>query len=147
MRLRECIERLEDVTERVGDGEWSVRLEIRLEGRPFQPLHHEEGLAFRRFSDLVDPDRVLAAEARRRAAFALEARAEDLVVGELARDDLEGDPAIEPLVERLVDRAHRALSDDADNPELASDERSLGERHDGRIALRTRRRRSRILGA
>ena len=64
----------------------------------------------------VDRDDAGVLEARRQAGLAEEALAEPLVPRQLGEQHLDGHPAVEPDVERRVDRAHRPVADDRLDP-------------------------------
>src|SRR5206468_2725193 len=84
-------------------------------------------------ADVGHVDDVRMADARRDLALALEARAHDRIVGDRARQHLDGDALLQVDVLRLVDRAHPAASEETNEPVLPED-RALGELGFGRHA-------------
>jgi hypothetical protein len=77
------------------------------------PVHvpHDEVHQAGAFADGVDGNDVRVGEASRRLGFAGEPLADVALEGELGREDLDCDPALEPLVTRPVDHAHSAPPD------------------------------------
>ena len=73
-------------------------------------LHHEVALAVR-FPLVVDPDEVLVLELGADPRLALEARDGPRVIDALGREDLDGDPPVQPRILGEVDPAHPPLPD------------------------------------
>ena len=88
----------------------------RLGQRPaLDELHHEDVVALVR-DDVEQRDDVRVADRRGGARLAQHARAALDIAGGVGRQHLERDVAIEPLVARAPDLAHRALAELRDEP-------------------------------
>jgi hypothetical protein len=94
MRFGDGLACLEQEIDGVGDREWSA-LDDRTEVLTFEELHDDVRRAFRSRADVDDLDRMLAAEARRRARLAHEALDEIFVACEMGREDLDRDALME----------------------------------------------------
>ena len=95
-------------------------------------LHHEDVVAVV-LDDVEQRDDVGVTDRRRRLRLAQHPRAPLGIVRELGRQHLERDVAIEPLVARAPDLAHRALAELRDEP-VRPDQ--LGRFWHGRRVLR-----------
>jgi hypothetical protein len=79
-----------------------------------EQLHDEERRAVV-LADVVQRTDVRVGQLRDRARFAIEARAELRVRGQRGRQDLDGDGPVEPRVAGLVDFAHAARANGAED--------------------------------
>ena len=85
-------------------------------------------------ADVVERADVRVVERGDRAGFALEPLAELRVAGEVRRQDLDRDGAIETRVARLVDLAHPARAERR-HDFVRTESRTGGERHDEVLGL------------
>jgi hypothetical protein len=98
---------LDRVGHRLVVGEVSVLLEAALQRAALDVLEDDVGPAVV-LAGVDHPDQVGVREARRRSRLAAEALELILLVGDLPVQQLDGDLAVEDLVEREVDRRHPA---------------------------------------
>ena len=92
-------------------GKRAPALELGRDGLAVHVRHHEVHQPVRPFADGVDGDDVRMGQAGRRLRFPQEAQADLLAEGELRRQDLDGDLALEALVPGVEDHAHAAATD------------------------------------
>lgn len=106
---RQALRRLGDVAERLAERDRTA-LEELAEGLPLEQFHHDERRALVR-PQVVNGADVWVAERPSRAGFLLEAANPLGVAGTLARDDLEGDVTVQPVVAASIDLSHAARAD------------------------------------
>ena len=139
-----CLERLEDlhrVFARRGHRELSLAVEDARERLALEELHDDVRVAVGRAIDVDDLHDVGAADLRGDARLLQEALDEARATRELGVEHLDGDPRPEHRVLRLVDRAHPAVAEDADEPVLAVDDAADVNQGSLRASLASRLRR------
>ena len=91
-------------------------------------MRHDEEVRAVGVADVVDAADMRMIERRDGARLALEPRAQVGIAGDVRREDLDGDAAIEPRVAGFVDFAHAASTQRADDF-IRTETRASGERH------------------
>ena len=119
------LERLEDlhrVLARRAHRELSLAVDDARERLALEQLHDDVGVPVRRAVDVDDLDDVRAADLRGDARLLQEALDQARAARELRVQHLDRDPGPEHGVQRLVDRAHPSVPQDADEAVLAVDD-------------------------
>ena len=106
----------------VAHRELALAVEHARERLALEELHHDVGVPVGRAIDVDDLHDVRAADLRGDARLLQEALDEPRAARELRVEHLDRDARAEDRVERLVDRAHPAVAEDADEPVLAVDD-------------------------
>jgi hypothetical protein len=117
VRPFERMRRLEEVVHDLAGGERFAPRQHALQILAAEQVHHQKRcLRLRVDSCVGHPDDVVTLERTGDLGLALEARAEPLILEEAREHHLERPVGVRPLVEDLVDRAHSARLDAADDP-------------------------------
>jgi hypothetical protein len=128
MRRLHALQHLQRVVERVVVGEalpGAVQVLVeRLQGAPLQVLHDDERQAGGRLVDVADPHHVRALDLGGDARLLEEPLDQALPARQLGMEELQGHRGPEDLVARLVDAAHTAVADEADQSVLVVDDLS-----------------------
>ena len=132
VRRPEALEELADDRRRLFGREATARSNALIQRRPVEVLEHHEARAVRELAQVEHLDDVLRSDAPGRLRLALEAQEGVGLFGDLRVEQLDGDTPVDPRVLRLVDRAHRALTKEADDAVLVSVDLPGGELHDER---------------
>ena len=106
----------------VGDREPPLPVDDARQRLPLEELHHDVRVTVGRAIDVDDLHDVGAADLGRDARLLQEALDEPGAARELRVQHLDGDAGPQDGVQRLVDRAHPAVPEDADEPVLAVDD-------------------------
>ena len=141
------LERLEDlrrVLARGRDRQPPLALEHARQRLALEELHHDVRVALRRAVDVGDLHHVRAADLRGDARLLEEALDEAGAPRELRVEHLDGDARAEHRVRRLVDRAHPAVAEQADEAVLAVDDGSDVDHGRGPGGQRSTRRRASV---
>ncbi len=110
----------------LGEREAPPPCDVRVEGLALEHLHDDVRLARLEVAGVEGLDDVRIGDVARGGRLAQEARDDVGVREHLCVKQLEGAPVLGQLVLHLVDRAHPALAEQTDDPELPRDDRPFG---------------------